>query len=126
MAGPPSSAFPDDRTVATGEGGTARRLIARERQKAEIRRERDEMLMAIARDIGPDGFAQRLGADAEVTHALLDSARRRLADAEARTAVSQIRASRRTVPDSDRWADADRQYEALGRGERPRPRRFTR
>jgi len=119
-----SSAFPDEHGLATGESARAARFLARERQKDEIRRERDQMLVAIAGDLGADGFARRLGTDPAVTHALLDNARRRLADAEARSAVSEIRASRRRVPDHDRWADADRQYEALGRG---RPvRRFTR
>jgi hypothetical protein len=104
----------------------AARLLARERQKAEIRRERDEMLLAIERDLGPDALAQRLGADSEVTHALLDSARRRLADAESRSAVSEIRARRRRVPDGERWAEADRHFEALGRGAPGPLRRFSR
>jgi hypothetical protein len=120
-----SSAFPDEYRLATGESTRASRVLARERQKQEIRRERDQMLIAIARDLGADDFARQLGTDAAVTHALLDNARRRLADAEARNAVSEIRASRRRLPDHDRWAEADRQYEALGRSPRP-VRRFTR
>jgi hypothetical protein len=94
------------------EASVARR-VACERQKAELRRERDRMLLAIGDQLGAGGLAQQLGSSEAVADAMIARARERLQDA------GPDLGSRRSgnPPDPDRWAEADRLYEALGRAD---------
>ena len=95
------------------EAGSVARYIARERQKHDLRRERDVVVLALASDLGARELAERM-----VTHAAIDrlveGARDRLG-AGASSAESIIIA-RRLRADPDRWADADAHFEALGSG----------
>ncbi len=110
---------PSRATGAPGVGieaaGNASRYLARERQKDELRDERDRLLLDLARDIGPQGLAQRLGAAPAVIDKLLGDARSRVERKVAASLGSEITA-RRLATRADRWADADAHYAALGCG----------
>ena len=104
----------DDLHLDSCEAGSVARYIARERQKHDLRRERDVVVLALARDLGARELAERM----DVTHAAIDrlveGARDRLA-AGASYEQSMI-VARRLRADPDRWADADAHFEALGSG----------
>ncbi len=109
----------DDGEVLLAGGSEARvaRHMARERQKHELRRERDRLVLDLARDLGSDGVAERLGVSRAAMAKLLESARARLGATEAAGGPGGIEISaRRLRPGEGRWADADAHYEALGRG----------
>jgi hypothetical protein len=103
---------------ASAANARAARHIARERQKAELRRERDRMLVSIGEQLGSDGLAQQLGASRSAAETMIARARERLAEAGPNLTA------RRMPPDPDRWADADSRYEQLGREATPRAPRF--
>jgi hypothetical protein len=96
-----------------GACANAARHLARERQKQELRRERDVIVLRIARDLGEQGMAERLGVGRPVVDKLLADARNRL-DATASPPRGPEIAVRRLPPDGERFADADDHYEALG------------
>jgi hypothetical protein len=106
--------------------GSVARYIALERQKQELRSERDALLIAVARDVGEEGVAERLQLAPEVAAKLLAGARGRAgAEALDETIVPARLAagsSRRAQADS-RWTEVDAYYEALGCGQ---PSRFAR
>jgi hypothetical protein len=109
---PPSG----ERNVALDDVASmnAARYIARERQKRELRRERDVLVLGLARGLGEQGLAERLGVRAPVIGKLLSDAQARL-DAGASPPADGF-VVRRLGGGHDRWADADAHYEALGRG----------
>jgi hypothetical protein len=87
--------------------------IARERQKRELRRERDHLLLDLARGLGEQGLAERFGVTPAVLDMMLADARERLACAT--SAAEPGITARRGASGRDRWPDADAHYEALGR-----------
>lgn len=96
--------------VRSRDARTVTRFFAREREKQELRRERDALMLRIARDLGEGGLAARLDVTPAVVGKLLAGARERL-DTSAITV-------RRMSANRERWADVDTYYEALG--SRPR------
>ena len=130
-------------TFATGshrDGGRAARYMAFEREKAELRRERDELVLRIAGDLGPRRLAASLGVTEQVCERMLAAARERQGEGQfapgvrrsAQITVRRLRESRaqelggRTdraglgsrdpgAPRPTRWADLDAYYERLGR-----------
>jgi|GEM_PF-4923737 len=108
----------DDRQLGPRNGGnrevlvgdrdarTVARYFAREREKQELRRERDAVMLGIARHLGEGTLAERLQVAPAVVDKLLASARERL-----NTSTITIR---RMGANRDRWADVDMYYEALG------------
>jgi hypothetical protein len=111
----------------TGKGAptaNAAAHIARERQKQELRRERDAIVLAIGRDLGEAGMAERLGLTRPVVHKLLAGARERVDGAGSSPTPAAI-AARRLPVDGERWAWADAHYEALGSGPALRDHRAT-
>lgn len=103
--------------VETEAVGNAARHLARERQKRELRDERDRLVLDLARDLGPQGFAKQLGVAPPVIDKLLVDARSRLELKVASSLGSPITARRLTTR-ADRWADADAHYARLGCGAR--------
>ena len=106
----------------------AARFLERERQKQELRRERDAIVLALARDYGEGGLAESLGVSGTVAGKLVANARERLNDGASGEGEPEITVRRLGV-DSQRWAEADAHYEALGSGpslrdRRGAPRRF--
>jgi len=101
----------------------ASRYVARERQKDELRRERDHLVLDLARDLGEQGLAERLGVSSTVVGAILAGARERLDARAASAAGPEIAARRLRGRRPDRWADADDLFEALGRRSALRERR---
>jgi len=93
----------------------AARCIARERQKEELRRERDALLVRLARDVGERGLAESFGVARPVIGKLLADTRGRLDAGGAPQGTGEI-VVRRLGADHDRWAEADAHYEALGSG----------
>ncbi len=85
--------------------------FVREGQKQEMRRERDHMLLELARAHGEAGLAERLGVTADVAARLLAGARERLAPRAATDGIG----ARRLAGAGDRWAEADAHFAALGR-----------
>jgi len=114
----------DERDVVVDADGatSAARYFARERQKRELRRERDAIVVALARDLGERGLAAQLGVTEPVAGQLVAGARARLAGEAYAPAGGEFRARRLGV-DPDRWADADAHYQALGSGPALRDRR---
>jgi hypothetical protein len=106
-----------DHEVRVGErdARTVARYFAREREKQEVRRERDVVMLGIARNLGEGALAERLDVRPAVVDRMLASARERL-DVPTIT-IRRVSASR------DRWADVDTYYEALGSRPRISPRR---
>jgi hypothetical protein len=106
-----------DREVLVGErdARTVARFFAREREKQELRRERDAVVLGIARNLGEGALVEQLGVTPAVVDRLLVSARERL-----NTSTITIR---RMSANRDRWADVDTYYEALGSRPRLSPRR---
>jgi hypothetical protein len=85
----------------------------RERQKRELRRERDHVVLDLADRLGTEELARSLGTSPETAETLVRRARERVS-----FAPRQISA-RRITRDPERWLEADRHFEALGRSERP-------
>jgi len=84
----------------------------RERQKRELRQERDRIVLDLAESLGTDGLAKSLGTTAATAEMLVGRARGRVS-----ATPGQISA-RRITGEADRWGEADRLYEALGRSVR--------
>ena len=105
---------PSHSSAAQDSLGSAARVLARERQKAQLRRERDHILLALGADLGREGLARRLGASDEVAGKLLERARERLSREGSPWTQDGI-AARRMRPDPNRWLEADSHFEALGR-----------
>ncbi len=93
-------------TLRVSAGGNSR---LRELQKQELRRERDRLVLDLSRSLGTDGLASCLGTSAATTETLVQRARGRLA------AAGEDVVARRQAHGADRWREADRHYEALGR-----------
>ncbi len=89
------------------------RIEVRERQKRELRRERDRIVLDLADQLGTGELARTLGTTAATAEALVGLARER-----ASASTPQI-AARRLGRDPDRWREADRHYEELGSTVRP-------
>ncbi len=85
--------------VETGTVGNAARYVARERQKDELRDERDRLVLDLGRDLGPQGLAQRLGVAPAAIDKLLQDARSRL---DVRVASSLGCADQRSPPEDAR------------------------
>lgn len=101
--------------LETRAAGNVARHLARERQKRELREERDRLVLDLARELGEQGLAQRLGVSAAVTGKLLAGARNRLDLKLAASPALEITA-RRLSTGGERWADADAHYAELGSG----------
>src|SRR5581483_8570873 len=84
----------------------------RERQKRYLRGERDRVVLDLADSLGLDGLARSLGTTRATAETLVARARERAA-AGPRKIVA-----RRASKDPDRWGEADRHYEELGRSAR--------
>jgi hypothetical protein len=100
------------------------RYLVRERQKEELRRERDTLVLAIARDIGERALAERLEVPPETVGKLLGGAGNRLNVGLSPT--EPMITARRVSRDQHRWAEIDTYYEALGSGSWFALRRGTR
>ncbi|HTU78989.1 MAG TPA: hypothetical protein VMF09_09545 [Solirubrobacteraceae bacterium] len=100
------------------------REVARERQKQELRHERDVLVLELAKDLGEQQLAQRFGVRPAVVGKLVADARERLDGGVYPAGASQINA-RRLGSDRHRWAEADAHYEALGSGPSLSDRRRT-
>src|SRR5438270_11519527 len=90
----------------------------RERQKRERRGERDRVVLEIAQSLGVEGLARSLGTSPETAEELVQRARARAA-----AAPREITA-RRAGRDPERWSEADRHFEELGRSARLAPPPF--
>jgi hypothetical protein len=103
-------------TSVRGQSGnpleTRRRRARLEREKGELRSERDRVLLDLAESLGLDGLAQSLGTSSATAEKLLAGARGRI------LAAPPAIAARRRSEEQDRWAEADRLYETLGRDAR--------
>jgi hypothetical protein len=87
-----------------------------DRQRDELRRERDRMMLDLAASLGPDEFAQHLGVSAASMARLLDEARGRIGGSAAGPDGAGPEISVRRLGDgTDRWAAADAHYAKLGR-----------
>jgi hypothetical protein len=99
-----------------GEQARAARYIALVREKEELRRERDHVMLQLATDLGPAELARRFGVEPPVITKLLAGARARLngvaGEGDRTGAEISARRVRRGEP---RWALADAHFEALGR-----------
>ena len=85
----------------------------RERQKRELRaRTRPRSCSTSPGSLGTDGLARSLGTSAGTAETLVLRARGRISAGPRRITA------RRTTRDPDRWGEADRHYEALGRSVR--------
>jgi hypothetical protein len=90
--------------------------IALEREKQELRRERDHLLLDIAADLGPAELARRFGVEPPVIARLLDGARGRLNSAPGACDAGRAEISARRLRTGEpRWGAADAHYESLGR-----------
>lgn len=104
----------DDLRLTSAHGGSVAGYLARERQKAELRRERDAVVLALANDLGERGLAACVGVAPTVIGRLVADANDRL-QGGLPDAPEAIRA-RRVSSAGERWAEADAHYEALGSG----------
>jgi hypothetical protein len=84
----------------------------RERQKHELRGERNRVVLALADSLGVDRLADSLGTNRATAETLVLRARQRVADGPRKLVA------RRLSRDPDRWGEADRHYEVLGRSVR--------
>ena len=106
--------------VDAADQGNAARYIARERQKRELRRERDAIVLALAGDLGERGLAERFGVSQPVAGKLVADARERMSSP---VVVGQPRPGAGAGADRGRWAEVDAHFAALGRGSQLRVRR---
>jgi hypothetical protein len=89
---------------------------ALEREKQELRRERDHLLLDLAADLGPAQLARRFGVEPPVIARMLDGARGRLNSAPGERASQRAEISARRLRTGEpRWGAADAHYESLGR-----------
>jgi hypothetical protein len=95
-----------------GETRDVSRYFVRERQKQSLRRERDVLVLSIARDIGELALAERLDVAQETVGRLVADARERLNAGS--SPKEPIITARRLSRDPHRWAEIDTYYEALG------------
>jgi hypothetical protein len=103
--------------IEGSEQARVARYIARE--KDELRRERDHLILDLAARLGPAVLAQRFGVEPPVIAKLLEGARGRLNSSPAED--DHIRAeiiARRVRATEPRWVVADAHFEALGRASR--------
>jgi hypothetical protein len=84
----------------------------RERQKRELRRERDRVVLDLADRLGTEELARSLGTSFATAESLVRTARERVSVGPRRITA------RRVTRDPERWSEADRHYEALGRSVR--------
>jgi hypothetical protein len=108
---------------------------ALERQRCELRRERDRVVLGLAQELGPERLAELFGVREAAIEKLIEGAQGRTQEAapgaapSARLAGPGTRAPRRILPgrpprftrSPDRWAEADDHYEALGRDDPDAP-----
>jgi hypothetical protein len=106
-----------DLLIDADGAGRAASYAARERQKQELRDERDRLVLNLAGDLGEPSLAERMGVNAAVIDKLLAGARNRL-DAKAASALGSGITARRGTPAGERWVDADRHYATLGAAQR--------
>jgi hypothetical protein len=105
-----------DLLIDGGEQTSVARQIAVEREKQELRRERDHLLLDLATDLGPAELARRFGVEPPVIARLLDGARGRLNSALGERASQRAEISARRLHTGEpRWCAADAHYESLGR-----------
>jgi hypothetical protein len=111
-----------DRALLVGrrERRNVARYFAREREKQELRRERDAVMLRIAGDLGIAVLAQQLDVTPAVVDKLLADARERLGAGSSGSEPTIT--VRRLAADRDRWVDVDTYYEALGSRPAIRPR----
>ena len=104
----------DELRLVSRDAGYVAHYIACERQKHDLRRERDVVLLALVRDLGVRALAKRM----DLTHAAIDrlveGARDRLGAGVCSEGPTIV--ARRLRADPDRWADADSHFETLGSG----------
>ncbi len=108
-----------DVLVEGSEQARVARYIALEREKDELRRERDHLILDLAASLGPAVLAQRFGVEPPVIAKLSSGARGRLNSAPAED--DHLRAeiiARRVRASETRWVVADAHFEALGRASR--------
>ncbi len=102
--------------LAGDTGSATAQRVALQREKEELRRERDHLMLDLARDLGPAGVAERFGVSSAAMARLLQGARERLGGIQAgRDARGSEIGARRLRTGESRWAIADAHYEALGR-----------
>jgi hypothetical protein len=89
------------------------RRALRERQKRDLGRERDRIVLDLAASLGTDGLAQSLGTTAATAELLVQRARERA------TVAPGTISARRVRRDPERWSEVDRHFEALGRSAGP-------
>ena len=118
----PSRGDGSDRALLVGprERRNVAHYFAREREKQELRRERDAVMLRIAGDLGIAGLAQQLDVTPVVVDKLVADARERLGAGS--PAAGPTITIRRVAADRDRWAEVDTYYEALGSRPAIRPR----
>jgi len=88
----------------------------RERQTRDIRRERDRLVLDLADSLGAEGLARTLGTSLATAETMVLRAQARVSAAPRRITA------RRAQRDPERWGEADRHYESLGRSVRLEPR----
>lgn len=98
-----------------GERTRVARYLALEREKQELRRERDHLLLDLASSLGAAELSQRLGLTAPATARLIEGAHERLNGPAERECPTPEISARRLRHGESRWAGADAHYEALGR-----------
>ena len=111
----------DEVHLDSPDAGSVARYIGRERQKRDLRRERDLLVLALARDLGERALAQRMNLTEAAIDKLVKCARDRLGAGA--SAEEPMIFARRLRADPDRWADADAHFAALGSGPQIRLRR---
>jgi hypothetical protein len=111
----------DEVHLDSREAESVARYIGRERQKRDLRRERDVLVLGLARDLGERALAERMDLPEAAIDKLVKCARDRLGAGA--SAEEPMIFARRLRADRDRWADADAHFAALGAAPRIRVRR---
>src|ERR1700694_4205976 len=96
--------------AGAASAANAAAYITTERQKQELRRERDQLLLQLAEQSGGACLTQVLGVSPAVSRKMVASARARLSGRASLPNAHEISA-RRLRGASDRWAAADAHYE---------------
>jgi hypothetical protein len=104
----------DELRLDSRDAGSVAHYIACERQKHDLRRERDVVLLALARDLGVRALAERMDLTPAAIDRLVEGARDRLGAGA--SSEGPMIVARRQRANSDRWADADAHFETLGSG----------